>query len=436
MFQLLQPIWLFALAGLSFPVVIHLWNQRPGKTLRVGSIALVAENAVTRKKHIQLTEILLLLLRCILLACIAVALALPFRRRPLNTASKGWVLLSRQQPDTAYRHFKPVIDSLLQAGMEFHYFEEGFKKGQLADALQQPPDSNTDQVSYRRLAALLNQQVAAALPVYIFTDNLLRNFSGQRTAVALNLHWYTYTPAGTVPSPGSTDTAALHIAVYSSRYNNDARYLKAAFNAIRQFSNRKILIQSATAVSEIPAGQQWLFWLSDEPVADVGAENIVQYVKGTAATVNSRLMPAGKNIFAPVDLYTAVIETHGNEQQKEVWWQDGFGHPMLTKQQLDGKTKYHLYTHFDPAWNGLPWSENFPQLLFQLLYDRPPAGSSTATADSTQLLPRIVPATEPASKPAVFAETKLDNLFWMLAFLLFLAERLLSFHHRKITGNG
>ncbi|MEP6750371.1 MAG: BatA domain-containing protein, partial [Bacteroidota bacterium] len=63
MFQLLQPIWLFALAGVSIPVIIHLWNRKPGKTLKVGSVALVEENILSYKKTIKLSELLLLLLR-------------------------------------------------------------------------------------------------------------------------------------------------------------------------------------------------------------------------------------------------------------------------------------------------------------------------------------------------------------------------------------
>ncbi len=438
MFQLLQPIWLFALAGLSIPVFIHLWNQQPGKTLRVGSIALVAENAVTYRKRVRLAEILLLLLRCALLACIAIAFAAPVWRSQAVNSSKGWVLMSRQQLVSTYEHFKPTIDSLLQAGMEFHYFEEGFKKEKLPDALKLPTDSNTEQASYRQLMALLNQQADAAMPVYLFTDNWLRNFSGRRTAVALNLHWYTFTPAAGNEQP-ATDTSALHISIYSHQYTNDARYLKAALSAIQQFSRKHMVIQSTTAVNDIPAQADWLFWLADEPAVINGADNIVQYVKGKPSSNTSWILPAAQDFFSPVDLYTAVLENDAAKQQRQLLWKDGYGNPMLTRQQEDNAQYYWLYTHIDPKWNELPWSDNFPQLLFQLLYEKQPqqsAGKRFAIIDSTQLMPLHVPASEAVSKPAIFSETKLDSLFWLTAFLLFFAERVLSFYHRKITGNG
>ena len=167
--------------------------------------------------------------------------------------------MSRQQLAPTYQHFKPIIDSLLQAGMEFHYFEEGFKIEKLAVALQQPADSNAEQPSYRQLLAMLSQQADAAMPVWLFTDNWLRNFSGPRTAVALNLHWHTYTPAPDNLSPATEDSSILHISIYSHQYNNDARYLKAALNAIQQFSGKKMVIQSTAVVNEIPARQDWLF---------------------------------------------------------------------------------------------------------------------------------------------------------------------------------
>lgn len=438
MFQLLQPIWLFALAGLSIPVIIHLWNQQPGKTLRVGSIALVAENAVTYKKRVRLAEILLLLLRCALLACIALALAAPVWRRPAVSSSKGWVLMSRQQLTSTYQYFKPTIDSLLQAGLEFHYFEEGFKIEKLAVALQQPADSNTVQPSYRQLLALLNQQADAAMPLYLFTDSWLRNFSGPRTAVALNLHWYTYTPApGNLP-PGITDTSTLHITIFNHQYAGDVRYLTAALKAIQQFSGKKMVIQSTAAVNEIPAHPDWLFWLADEPAVGRDAENIVQYVKGRPSSNISWILPAGQDIFAPVDLYTAVIEKDTAAQKQQLLWKDGYGHSILTRQQENNTAYYWLYTHIDPKWNELAWSDNFPQLLFQLLYEKQSqssAGNRLAVIDSTQLMPLLVPASEAVSKPAIFNETPLDNVFWLTAFLLFFAERLLSFHHRKITRN-
>jgi UDP-N-acetylglucosamine:LPS N-acetylglucosamine transferase len=58
----------FALAALSIPVIIHLWNIRPGKTLKVGSISLITEASKSTKRSFKLLDILLLIIRCLLLS--------------------------------------------------------------------------------------------------------------------------------------------------------------------------------------------------------------------------------------------------------------------------------------------------------------------------------------------------------------------------------
>ena len=441
MFQLLQPIWLFALAGLSIPVIIHLWNQRPGKTLRVGSVALVTENALSHKKSIKLTELLLLLLRCLLLSCIAFALASPLWKRPANNTSKGWVLMSRNDLATAYHHFKPAVDSLLHTGMEFHYFEEGFAKENIENALQTAPDTlSVKQPSYRSIAALLNTRAGATLPLYIFTDNYLRNFSGIRSAVSLNMHWFTYM-ADTIHVKRMADTSTIRITIFSRANANDARYLKAALDAIQQFSKRNIITKVVTAVADIPQQQDWLFWLADDAYISKTARNVLLYAKGKAMPRVSYILPAGNFSFDAVKLYSSIIEKDTAEKFAAIRWKDGFGQPVLTVQQKDNSNYYCLYTHIDPAWNEMPWSDNFPQLLYELIYADAP-GDVLATAadktiiDSSQVLPVIIKEKEAGPKPILFTETKLAGFFWLLAFILFFAERCLSFYHRKIMENG
>ena len=439
MFQLLQPIWLSALAGLSVPVVIHLWNQRPGKTLRVGSTALVVENITSHKKSIRLTEILLLLLRCLLLACIAITLSVPIWRSAAGRSSKGWLLINKGGTAQAYKNFKPLIDSLLQAGLAFHYFEEGFATEKFENALQAGTDSNTVIASsYRRIIELLNEQVDASMPIYVFTDNYLRHFTGPRTAAALNLHWFTYA-ADTVPTQPVTDTSLLHITVYTHHYTNDVRYLQAALEAIRQFSKKSMVIKTVADTALLPANQDWLFWLADETPVIRAAKNILSYATGKPAPDASVILPNNKLMFDAVDLYKSIPEKDTADKSAAVLWKDGFGRSLLTAVQAPNATYYRLYTHFDPAWNELPWSDNFPQILYSLLYEadtKSTAEEAAMAIDSSQLMPLRSTTKEAAVKPIIFTETKLSGLFWIAILLLFFAERLLSFYHRKTTGNG
>src|ERR1700741_1943759 len=118
----LHPIWFFALAAISIPVAIHLWNVRKGKTLKVGSIALVTAASQKRNLSRRLNDVMLLLLRCLLLVLSAFILTMPLWKRNSNSSkTKGWVLIPKESVKETYQRFKPKIDSLNKAGFEFHY---------------------------------------------------------------------------------------------------------------------------------------------------------------------------------------------------------------------------------------------------------------------------------------------------------------------------
>ena len=127
MFQLLQPIYLFAIAGILIPVIIHLWNIREGKILKVGSISLLQETARHQARSLKLKDLLLLLLRCLLIIILSFLLAEPvWKKQRSSTNEKGWVLIEKGGVAEAYQQYKAIIDSLKNAGFQFRYFNGGF----------------------------------------------------------------------------------------------------------------------------------------------------------------------------------------------------------------------------------------------------------------------------------------------------------------------
>src|ERR1700734_3120676 len=109
MFQLLQPIWLGAMAVISVPVAVHLWNDRRGKVLRIGSVALLSGVTKRLAWSRRITQWWLLLLRCLLLLALAFLLGGPYWTRPAPEG-KGWVLV-----EGSGGPYKRVIDSLVKA---------------------------------------------------------------------------------------------------------------------------------------------------------------------------------------------------------------------------------------------------------------------------------------------------------------------------------
>ncbi|GAA4272465.1 BatA domain-containing protein [Aquimarina gracilis] len=73
----LNPAYLWALFGLLIPVAIHLWSEKEGKTIKVGSTKLFNETDSKKSSSIQLNEWVLLLLRMLLITLLVSILAGP-----------------------------------------------------------------------------------------------------------------------------------------------------------------------------------------------------------------------------------------------------------------------------------------------------------------------------------------------------------------------
>jgi hypothetical protein len=193
----LNASWFFALAALSIPVLIHLWNIRPGKTLKVGSISLITEASKTTSRSLKLLDILLLILRCLLLALLAFFLAGPLCSYfSPDKKAKGWVLISKENFKESYQKFKPQVDSLRKAGYEFHYFNKGFAKPDWQKLLTDTARKDTfSQSNYWSLVKALDSKVRNSIGVYIITPNGANHFKGARPQTSLYLSWKTYIPA-------------------------------------------------------------------------------------------------------------------------------------------------------------------------------------------------------------------------------------------------
>lgn len=443
MLQLLQPSWLYVLAGISIPVIIHLWNQRPGRILKVGSISLVPEEAKEYKRSLQLSDLLLLLLRCLLIASLAIVLANPTWKRPLTGfKQKGWILISKENLKETYTHFKPQVDSLYKAGYEFHYFNEGFKKEKLEDALVKEPDTTTSILSYWKLSELLDLTMPPSIPVYIFTDNYLKHFSGNRPTLSFRPNWLTYTPAisPATREDETTDTTALNISIFTDKYANDARYIKAAIDAIQSFSKRNIKTSIVNKNEQISAKQDWLFWLSDVPVNEnINATTIFSYATGKQQSISS-VINTDENTSLSVLLYKSIAYADSSNINTENIWKDGFGNPVLSCRSRNNKKNYSLYTHFDPTWNELVWNGDFPAIIYSLLLRRSPASTFSNNnhqlIDQKQLMPAYLPGGEQKANTASLETIDISGLSWLLVILLFIAERFFSFYNTKLKTNG
>jgi hypothetical protein len=494
---LLNPIWLFALAAIGIPVVIHLWNIKPGKTLKVGSISLFSESSPKSSRSFKLLDILLLLLRCLLLTLLAFLLATPLWQQHLKAGkARGWILIPKENFNQTYRRYKTTVDSFQKAGYEFHYFNQGFAKADLNAVLQHPGKDSTSTSNYWDLVKELAHQLPATVPAALFTPNTIEHFTVDKPTSALKLNWHTYTPADSVntwlagawltptgnirvvqgtaiptgtnyqytevknggqtgspyqvsldnglpvvtfnQSKLTVDTATQHIAIYAGKNTIDAGYLKAGLDAVAQFTLRKTIIKVYNQTDAIPGNQNWIFWLSEQPAGDAivqKTKNLFSYAVGKATEVNSWLNNSGDYV-TQGQAKISLTKIISAKPTGNTLWTDGLGNPVLSLLQSAQANNYQFYSHFNPAWNDLVWNDAFPKWLMALTYP----DLANHIPDRRMLsAEQIQPVTTTGTDTITTERTNhinLTNYLWLILVLTFFTERWLATKNKTELANG
>jgi hypothetical protein len=77
MFELLNPVLLGGLAAVAAPLIIHLLHRRKVKQMDWGAMRFLAELVAQQRRRLFLEQLLLLLVRALLVACLALAMVRP-----------------------------------------------------------------------------------------------------------------------------------------------------------------------------------------------------------------------------------------------------------------------------------------------------------------------------------------------------------------------
>ncbi|MBN9384665.1 MAG: BatA domain-containing protein [Chitinophagaceae bacterium] len=434
MLHLLQPIWLFAIAGIIVPVGIHFWNNKQGKVLAIGSIALLEKTSLKKARSRRISEWLLLLLRCLLLMLLAFLLAGPYWKKDPGAGKKGWVLVGVEPSGGEGR---TMMDSLIK---------EGYVRRDLKDS------------SWWEAFASLDRQAPKGIPFYVFTDGRLRHFAGSRPVTERSVYWYVDTAkdsitrwvdkrwsvggdsmrvaTGASGPTGSTygyqdmlrgvgdsvDTMTLRVVVYADSI--DGQWVVAAIRAVQQLTRRNISVTNKK-VQNAYAGMSasdWVFWLSSAPLPDVKAANVLLYEPGKVIPVDTWVRGMGVQV-------EKVTERSVRSDKLQPVWVDSYGDLLLGMEDTAGSRRYHFFSHFNPAWNGMVWSGDFPFYLQTLLFAGEGSDHDRRVIDPVQVLP---------AKGGVVRETRTDEASidlapagWLLVWLLLLCERLMAFKRPK-----
>ncbi len=291
----LNPIWLWGLTGLAIPIGIHMLSRKEGKVIRVGSVRYLQESASAQFSSLRLNEIVLLVLRCFILACVVFFLA--GLNLNINTRNK-WLLL---EPRIEKHISKSILDSLKKAGYEKRYLQKGFPGEVISDSV----------INYWQLGEQLSEKDVDAI---VFSYNRSENFYGKRVSKPENIQWITVEPPDTslisvavslannsvwtrkafvheyqttylteihsptdigpvsLTEPADTIRIFIH---YSPTFEKDARILQACLLTLKTISPNPISIVASTKLRD--ANYNWMFWLSKENLP-AQKENIISFV--------------------------------------------------------------------------------------------------------------------------------------------------------------
>jgi hypothetical protein len=216
-----NPAYLFALAGLAVPVVIHFLSRKEGKVIKLGSVRHVVETSTQQFKGIKINEIILLVLRCAMITVFSLLLS------GLRCATQGkekWTIVENGLKGLS--DINSVLDSLKDDGYSLHLLANGFPD--LKDSSQ-----NTAEINYWQLVEDL--KIRNLSEAIIFSKNNVNHFKGMRSALPRNFRWISY-PL----SPAS-------FAVRAVRFSNDSVSLRTGHTAFDKiyFTTEKISVKAS-----------------------------------------------------------------------------------------------------------------------------------------------------------------------------------------------
>ena len=501
---------LLALLGLAVPLAIHLWNRRPGRTVRVGSVRWLQANANRRLRNLRLEQLGLLLLRAAIVALLALAVAGPFwARTPPPEPVRGLVLLApevlRAEVLPALR---PGIDSLRRRGFALRLFVPDFQP--ISSQAWAQPDSLALLASSSGLTTddywTRARQAADSFPgrpLRVVAGTALGHFTAVRPFLPARLTWQavplpdsavwleqavlshpdtlrliigrsqeegtsfkttrlvrprtaTKLSVAGLPAvqyqPGSpptmrlagqaavpVQTEPLRVVLYTdASHAESSRHVRAALRAAALGLARPLEIHAVAPNAPLNRQPDWLFWLSDKPVAP---SLLTQVRRGSqlwqeAATAGAKV-ETQLDLRGLTDEATIVVsrlDTSRAPTGQAVVWQSGTGQPVLLRQALGRGAVYQLRTRLQAAWSGLPESPVLPELFLQVL--RSEAEPAASQPDLRQLDFRQLGAAAATSEAAAAATTKLPSparnvelRTWVVlaALLLFALERALAY---------
>jgi hypothetical protein len=460
MLHLLNPLGLVALTALLVPAAIHLWRF-PQRTVRLGSLKFLEAVARPRLNQWRWRERVLLALRLLLVALLALLLTQPEWR---TTPSKPvrWALVAKGVALTGAA--KAEWDVLAGKGYEAQTLATADLWSALREADARVAAGSSFVVfASRKLAGLRGERptLAHATVQWVdvesakrerWVDAAARSEDGRSVVLTVGISDATSTRFEQVAVPVGTKrvtvdgvelavpvdvagTKALKVVVFSAEDRaEDVRAVTAALRAVAAVTGRVI-----TSVVNPPDGAladaDWVFVLGK-----VGPKN--EELRGAVERGLNVVRDAGDVAgvervvaFSVGDLERVSMWRRGPAGTGVVLARDSFGEAVLTRETVGRGQIFHFSGRFEAAWSDWTQSTAFPAWMRGLLIEEK-SGELDSVRDqrlvsADQIGPRL------GSEGVVIPEVvNLSAVCWWLVVGLFIVERLLSHFWTRRTVEG
>jgi hypothetical protein len=448
-----SPIYFWALAGLLFPLLIHLWNRKLGKRVQTGSIRWLKSSKSSRISSLRFTQWLLFLLRAGILVLFAALLAQPFINDQKKADVKKLVLV---QPElTTYQAVKDQLDSLQRQNFDIRLFKAGFPHWQ--QQIKYTSESATD---YWGLLQQAGKRFAVEDTLWVYATTSARNFTGSRPAVGFNVQWvslpsdesltflakakrtasdslkvlygssssdgidfyyktvkWTDAPLRFQLNSGQqvevladadsnfwkarleggnelkiTKEKTLSVDLYATKaFQTEKRYIQAALKALERYTHRPIELKVLKEPRIREKAVCWLFWLSDESLPD---------------SLRSE--------------YVSVLSYHKNASELK---------PLIHR--VDNG--YVLSRRLDPEQNAKALQEPLAAMLRQMLFEQEQVMALADKHDLREMpLRQVLPQARAQQQDTKEVQKQGLHFYgWLLLMILFVLERYFSVWKQK-----
>lgn len=344
---LLLPLGLAALAALILPLVIHIARRTEDKPTDFAALRWLRQKP-RPKSRLRFDERLLLAIRLLLLALVALWLAHPVLFGAADKAAYVAVAPGADVSQAGTVAGKPLAEN-----PRAHWLAPGFP------ALKTPAPTTT--AALASLIRQLDADLPAAVPLVVVVPQVLDGADAERPKLSRRIDWRIVPGVAPSAKGAAEDIAPVSIR-YDAAHAGGLRYLRAAL-AAWQPAGREADVEEAGLEAGLPPVARILVWLG----AGTLPSELMAWVEGggTVLVASDAVVPTGERVAV---------------------WRDALGVPLIEAKPVGTGRLMRFTRPLTSAQMPELLEADFPARLKAVLETTPRSPSRVSAADYSPVL--------------------------------------------------